>query len=382
LHAAVSTRLLYDKITFPGNKIVYYQEGASDTVAVVERPKEGDRNLIYGDGRGAAATSTLPWNRYFGHLPMLLHPHPKEVLHICYGSGNSVRAVTRHDPERIDVIELSPHVRGASPFFWTNEGAIDDPRVNLIIEDGRNFVLGTERTYDVISLEPPSIYTAGVVNLYTEEFYELCRRRLRPDGVMMQWFPTAELTDEARGSMMRAFADAFPAVTVWQQLQSSTLLMVGTLKPLAVDVDVIERRLQTETMRKDMQAMGLQDAYGFLSLYLLSDEATRKLVQPFAPVRDDRTVVDYSIPKFVGAGFGFGPYAYAIGDPKTDLGRLVFARLGEYAQWHAPAATIVPDPQQARLLDEGIQMRMSGPATAITRAACQQRLASRGALAH
>jgi hypothetical protein len=234
----------------------------------------------------------------------------------------------------------------------------------------------------VISLEPPSIYTAGVVNLYTEEFYELCRRRLRPDGVMMQWFPTAELTDEARGSMMRAFADAFPAVTVWQQLQSSTLLMVGTLKPLAVDVDVIERRLQTETMRKDMQAMGLQDAYGFLSLYLLSDEATRKLVQPFAPVRDDRTVVDYSIPKFVGAGFGFGPYAYAIGDPKTDLGRLVFARLGEYAQWHAPAATIVPDPQQARLLDEGIQMRMSGPATAITRAACQQRLASRGALAH
>jgi hypothetical protein len=158
--------------------------------------------------------------------------------------------------------------------------------------------------------------------------------------------------------------------------------MVGTLKPLAVDVDVIERRLQTETMRKDMQAMGLQDAYGFLSLYLLSDEATRKLVQPFAPVRDDRTVVDYSIPKFVGAGFGFGPYAYAIGDPKTDLGRLVFARLGEYAQWHAPAATIVPDPQQARLLDEGIQMRMSGPATAITRAACQQRLASRGALAH
>lgn len=361
VHVGVPRQLFYESITRPPNRVVYYREGASDTVAVVESAKDRSRALIYSDGRGAAGTGTLRWNLYEGHLLMLLHPEPRDVLHICYGSGNSVLSLTRYDTEHIDVVELSPHVRETSRYFWTNENVLESDRVNLVIEDGRNFALGTDRTYDVISLEPPNIYTAGVVNLYSEEFYRLCRRRLNPGGIMMQWLPTIQLAAADRGMLIRAFAEAFPWVSVWQQLNTTTLLLVGSDRPIQIDVDELDRRLRaTPAMQRDLVAMGVENAYGFLSYYLLGDATTRKLVEPYAPVRDDRTVVDYSIPRFVGSGFGFSIFTYMIGDEQRNPTRVLGERMREYAAWGDPASTIVPDPCQAKRLDLAIQRRMSG----------------------
>jgi spermidine synthase len=361
VHLQVSARLFYDSITAPGNRIVYYREGASDTVAVVERPKIKDLTLLYSDGRGAAGTQTLPWNLYFGHLPMLFHPSPREVLHICYGTGNSVLALTRHDPERVDVVELSPHVREASQYFWTNEGVLDDRRVNLIIEDGRNFLLGTDRRYDVISLEPPNIFTAGVVNLYSKEFYDLALKRLKPGGMMVQWLPTIQLSEDDRGMLIRAFADAFPYVSIWQQLRTTSLLLLGSDRPVWLDADEIDRRLRaTPDMERDLKSMNVRNAYGFLSFYLLGDPSTRKLVEPYRPVRDDLTVVDYSIPRFAGSGFGFSLFTYVVGDETLNPSMIMNRRLEEYASWGDPAATIVRDPCQAKRLDLAIRYRMEG----------------------
>jgi spermidine synthase len=358
VHLKVPHRLFYDSITKPPNTIVYYREGASDTVAVVERPAPLERGLIYSDGRGAAGTNTLPWNLYFGHLPMLLHPAPREVLHICYGSGNSVLALTRHDPTRIDVVELSPHVREASQYFWTNEGVLEDKRVNLIIGDGRNFLLGTDRTYDVISLEPPNIYSAGVDNLYSREFYDRARERLRPGGIMVQWLPTIQLSTSDRGMLIRAFADAFPHVSIWQQLFSPSLLLAGSTAPFSVDVDEVDRRLNaTPEMRRDVEKMEVGNAYGFLAFYLLGDASTRKLVEAHAAVRDDHTVVDYSIPRFVGSGFGFSNFTYSIGDETRNPSMVLGERMREYAEWSDAASALVPDACQAQRLTRAIDHR-------------------------
>jgi spermidine synthase len=386
LHLSISDQLFYQSLVRrPGAKIVFYREGASDTVAVVERIKQKDRTLIYSDGRGAAGTLTLAWNLYFGHLPMLFHPDPREVLHICYGSGNSVLALTRHNPDRVDVVELSPHVREASPYFWTNEDVLQNPRVNLIVEDGRNYVLGTDRSYDVVSLEPPNVYTAGVVNLYTQEFYELVRHRLKPGGIMVQWLPTIQLSKVDRGRLIRAFAEAFPHVTLWQQLNTTSLLLVGTLEPLAIDVGELARRLESEALARDVSVMGLDRIEGaallrdgardgsrsrtdghargtamanhLLSFFLLGDEAVRDMVAEYEPVRDDRTMVDYSIPRFVGSGFGFSLYTYYVGSADDNPTQVMRERLREYASWADPAELIVPDVGQAERLNRAIVER-------------------------
>jgi hypothetical protein len=359
IQLGVSERIFYDSVLeAPGARIIFYREGASDTVAVVEHSKpKKSRVLIYSDGRGAAGTSSLHWNLYFGHLPMLLHSKPREVLHICYGSGNSTLALTRHDPERIDVVELSPHVREASDYFWTNEGVIHHPRVNLIVEDGRNFLLGTDRSYDVVSLEPPNVFTAGVVNLYTQEFYEIVREHLNPGGILVQWLPTGQLSDADRGHLIRAFTEAFPNVTIWQELIGPVLLLMGTLEPLSVDVDEVERRLKADAMKGDVATMRTPTAEHFLSFFLLGEESTRKLAAEYEPVRDDRTIVDYSIPRFVGSGFGFSLYSYKIGSSEDNPRQVVLARMREYAEWADPASAIIPDPEQARRVEEAILLR-------------------------
>jgi spermidine synthase len=339
--------------------VLFYREGASDTVAVFEHwlGKEKARTLIYSDGRGAAGTGTLLWNLYFGHLPMVLHPDPQEVLHICYGSGNSVLALSRHKPRRIDVVELSPHVRDASRFFWSNEGVIDDPRVNLIIEDGRNYLLGTDRKYDVVSLEPPNVYTAGVVNLYTQEFYELVRQHLNPGGIFVQWLPTSQLSEADRGHLIRAFVEALPYAYTWQQLIGPSLLLMGTLEPLSVNLEDVERKLRSDWMRRDVETMNTRTAESFMSFFLLGDAATRELAADYEPVRDDRTIVDYTIPRYVGSGYGLSFYSYAIGSRVHNPNSVSFAKTREYAEWADAASLIVPDPEQAERVERAILKR-------------------------
>jgi len=210
----------------------------------------------------------------------------------------------------------------------------------------------------VISLEPPNVFTAGVVNLYTQEFYELGRRHLQPGGIMLQWLPTMQLSKDDRGRLIRAFTEAFPHVTIWQQLRGTTLLAVGSLAPLALDVDAIDRRVQADIMHKDVATMNVRNALGFLSFFLLNDTSARRLVATYEPVRDDKTVVDYSIPRFVGAGFGLSLYDYPIGT--GTLQQVMRERLAEYDSWGDSAASIVPDPSQAARLDRAIRYRMAG----------------------
>jgi spermidine synthase len=290
---------------------------------------------------------------------MLLHANPKDVLHICFGSGNSVKALTRHNPRRIDVVELSPHVRETAEYFWTNENVLDDPRVHLVIEDGRNFLLRTDRAYDVVSLEPPQVHSAGVVNLYTEEFYELVRGHLRSDGIVVQWLPTWTFSKKDRGHLIRAFTEAFPFVYVWQQLMNGSLLLMGTLEPLRVDVGEVDRRLRPPAMRRDAATMGTPTAEEFLSFFLLGDESTRKLVTAYEPVRDDRTIVDYSIPHYIGAGFGLD-YGYPIGPDGFDVQTLRSERLREYETWQDPISFIIPSSEQARRVEGAMAKRRLG----------------------
>ena len=111
----------------PGDRLIFYQEGATDTVAVVDSML--GRNIVYEDRRGTAGTWTFRWNFFFGHLPLLLHPGvPKNVLNICFGVGNSLSAAASHDSvERITSVELSPHVIDAADYFWTNSGVAQRP---------------------------------------------------------------------------------------------------------------------------------------------------------------------------------------------------------------------------------------------------------------
>jgi spermidine synthase len=299
-------------------ELSYYKEGVTDTTLVATGPEEGNRKpfLFYGDGRGVAGVSTFQENRMSGHLPLLLHGAPKRVLVICYGVGNTLGAMTRHsDVEHFDCVELSPHVVETSRFFTeTNHDPLADPRVELIVQDGRNFLLATDRTYDVIGLEPPEIHTAGVVNLYTKEFYELCREHLTATGLVIQWFNIGVTPEPVARMLVKAMDAVFPHTTLWQAPQHYSWLIVGSMRPLAIDWGRLSARMAQDDVRQDLVEAGIAEPAELLSWLVLTEPGVDGLVEGVPVITDDRTIVDFLAPKSPVALFGGMHYSSAYKD--------------------------------------------------------------------
>ena len=113
------------------------------------------------------------------------------------------------------VVELLPSVVRAGPLFSGTLGAAADARLEIRIGDGRQELLRRSARYDLITLEPPPPSAAGVVNLYSRDFYELAASRLEPDGVLAQWWPLPTQNDEDSRSLVRSFLDVFPHADAW-----------------------------------------------------------------------------------------------------------------------------------------------------------------------
>jgi spermidine synthase len=349
--------IFFDALEPDTGKLVYYKEGITDTTSVLEW-KWGGRVQLYGDGRGTAGTMTDRLNRTLGHLAHLLHPDPRRSLQIGFGVGNTLAAAALHpEVEQLDCAELSGHVRETATYFWTNQGVLDDPKVNLIVDDGRNYVLRTRTRYEVITLEPPNIYTASVVNLYTREFYELASEAMTDDGILMQWIAVGDVNDAELEQLVRAMVDVFPHITLWDEgpmafFKGPTgyLLVVGSKQPLRIDVGELERRMKASEIRDDLQRIGLASPAKLLSLFIAGDQGARRWTADAVAVTDDKTVVDYSTAKSVTSGFGLGFFRLE-GEARhrwfqrfTEIGRL-YQKMREPID---PLLVNVSDPEKLR----------------------------------
>ena len=349
--------IFFDALEPDTGKLIYYHEGITDTTSVLEWGS-GGRMQLYGDGRGTAGTMTDKLNRILGHLAHLLHRNPRRSLQIGFGVGNTLAAASLHpEVEQLDCVELSGHARETATYFWTNKGVLDDPKVDLIIDDGRNHLLRTKTRYEVITLEPPNIYTASVVNLYTREFYELAYEAMTEDGILMQWISVGDTNDAELEQLVRSLVDVFPHVTLWDEgpmalfkAPTGYLLVVGSKQPLRIDVAELERRMSAPEIRDDLQRIGLVSPAKLLSLFIAGDAATRRWTADAAAVTDDRTIVDYSTAKSVQSGFGLGFFRLA-GEARhrwfqrfTEIGRL-YQGMREPID---PLLVNVPDPEKLR----------------------------------
>lgn len=127
--------------------------------------------------------------RFFAHYPSIFVSNFEHTLVVGLGTGTTLGTMASYPWKSIDVAEISPAIVEAARTYFTgpNRGALDDPRVQLSLEDGRNFLLVSDRAYDLISMELTSIWFAGASSLYSDEFYQLLSARLAPGGVFQQW---------------------------------------------------------------------------------------------------------------------------------------------------------------------------------------------------
>jgi hypothetical protein len=244
-------------------------------------------------------------DRSYAHTALLLHPEPRDVLNICFGVGNSLSSVLQYPVSQVDAVELSPGVTAAAPFFErTNRGALRDPRTRLTIQDGRNFLLSTRNRYDVIRLDPPEIHTAGVVNLYTLEFFELAREHLAPGGIFSIWINIAYTPEDAMRRILRTAAEAFPYVSVWHSPYLYSWVINGSVEPRPPDAALLRRHFSDRRVRRDLASIGIHEPTDFLGYFVMAGDEVDAFAGDAVPITDDRTQLDFVLPRSVESFFG------------------------------------------------------------------------------
>ena len=218
----------------PLPSVAALREGLTETLLYLEVPLAG-RPLYHAMFMNSVAMADTDYQsrRYmklYVYLPMAVHPDLKRALLICYGIGNTAKAMTDSDRlEQIDVVDISRDVLETSDVIYpdADERPLADPRVQVHVEDGRYFLQTTREPFDLITAEPPPPTSAGVVNLYTREYFALMYDRLAEGGIVTYWLPLHGLTDVSTKAILRAFCDAFDDCSLWNGV-GTQLMMMGT----------------------------------------------------------------------------------------------------------------------------------------------------------
>ena len=263
----------------PGDTLVDYKEEVDATVTTL-KDDEGVYRLYVDTNQAADASRwDSPSHRVLAHLPLLLHPRPKRALVVGFGMGLTSYSITQHGV-RVNAIELSNGVIAAAQehFKHVNGNIFESPLFDYKINDGRNHILMTKTKYDMIStgiIHP--LVSAGSSNIYTADFYRLCRRILSEDGIMCQWVPLHRLPETHYKMIVRTFIEVFPHTTLWYKYTPDFVILIGTQEPLRIDYKNFIARAQIASIREGLAADDL-DGMSLLDSFMMGPETVRKYV--------------------------------------------------------------------------------------------------------
>ncbi len=286
------------------HRVLFYREGVEGTVAVTEpiTAVAGEDRVLW-INRVQATTSIergVKMNRLQGALPLLFECDYPEVLFMCFGSGITCGALALYDFDVIDAVEISPEVLEAAPLFEKdNLGVLDNPKVRFHVDDGRNYLLRTDKRYDVITFEPMPLALAGVSTFYTQEYYRLCLSRLKPGGIVSQWAPLHSNDPEVVRALANTFISVFPEYCAF--FVNADLFLLGSDQPLRMDFARARERIASPALRHALEDAGLGDVVEIMSCFLM-DKAALDAYAHGAPImRDDRPWAEFIMPTLVYA---------------------------------------------------------------------------------
>jgi spermidine synthase len=283
------------------DQILFFHEGTEGTVVVSGASAEHltDRTLWI---NAVQATMSIQkgvrMNRFQGVLPVLFNREPKTALFMCFGSGVTVGTLAQSPFERIDAVELSADVLKAAPQFASdNLDVVNNPRVSIHVDDGRNFLTITKNTYDVITFEPMPLAVAGVSTFYTTEYYRLCLEHLAPGGVVSQWIPLHSLNPVLVRDLTATFAEVFPYHCAW--LINADLFLTGSNAPLVVDYDTAVERLSRPELKKILANASFPNPVDVLGCFYMSQQNVEAYAKGGRIMSDDLPWAEFEAPKLM-----------------------------------------------------------------------------------
>jgi spermidine synthase len=260
-------------------KLLYLGEGLNASVAVTET-HDGVRNFhVSGKVEASTDPRDMRLQRMLGHIPALLHRQPRSVLIVGCGAGVTAGSFVVHPGiEKIVICEIEPLIPQAVSRYFAKENynVVRNPRVQVVYDDARHFILTTRDKFDIITSDPIHPWVKGAATLYTKEYLELCKQHLNPGGLVTQWVPLYESDLGVVKSELATFFDVFPQGTVWSNDDDGKgydVVLLGQAGAGQIDVDELQKRLE----RPDhvFVAQSLRDVQFKSALDLLATYAGR-----------------------------------------------------------------------------------------------------------
>jgi len=277
--------------------LTFYEESQGGTVAVLEQSlgrNRFKRLYIQGVSNSGDAMSSRRYMRLQALLPLIVHAdEPRSALVIGLGTGITAGALLQYPTlERRVVAELMPAVVRAASNFDGNYGAASDSRLDIRLRDGRRELLRSDERYGLITLEPPPPAAAGVVNLYSRDFYELAAKRLENRGIVAQWLPLHTQNGEDTQSLVKAFLAVFPHASLWST-DFHEMLLVGSMAPLELDAARIASRLALPGVAQSLREVGIGSTVALLATWVTDRTGLEMYAADALPVTDNRPRIEY-----------------------------------------------------------------------------------------
>ncbi|ELK49008.1 MULTISPECIES: spermidine synthase [unclassified Halobacillus] len=196
-------------ITAKVNRSLHKEKTDFQELEMLETEEWGNM-LVLDDMVMTTEKDEFVYHEMVAHVPLFTHPNPKNVLVVGGGDGGVIREVLKHEGvEKATLVEIDGKVIEYSKKYLPSiAGALDDPRVEVKVDDGFMHIATSEQEYDVImvdSTEP----VGPAVNLFSKGFYEGIAKALKEDGIFVAqtdnpWFK-ADLIRQVYGDVKETF---------------------------------------------------------------------------------------------------------------------------------------------------------------------------------
>jgi spermidine synthase len=297
--AKASHQEFFDYFSEKGQgETVFYKEGVSATV-VVQR-KGNDRVLKVNGKPDASTAGDLPTQVLIGSMPLLLRQETDDCLVIGLGSGVTLGSVEQFPLKHVTCVELEPAVIEASHYFDdVNNRPLEDPRLKLIANDGRNFIETTDQKFDVIVSEPSNPWLTGAASLFTLEYFKRGASRLKDDGLFSQFVQIYEMAPEDVASLIATFREAFPNAYLFRGAEGD-LMLLGSKQDLKIDLATIRSHLADAKIGADMQRIKTTTAADFVSRFYMGPRELATFSAGAELNTDDNALIEFRAPRRVG----------------------------------------------------------------------------------
>jgi spermidine synthase len=279
-------------------RLLFYKEGRLATVTVLET---GDRRALLINGKTDATTGSgedMAQQVMVGQMPLLMVPNAESVCVVGYGSGVTTHAVLAHPIKKALTIELEGAVIEAAPFFEASAmRPLSDPRSRIVVEDAGTYLRSTKEDFDVIISEPSNPWIAGVGNLFTKEFYEEARRRLRPGGVFCQWIHTYSVSPATLSTVFRTVATTFPKGQLFYVESSGDLIILAAPdRELNLDRAAMSAAFSRPAVAQDFARIGVRSIQDVLGAYRGRLDRVAREAGPGPINTDDNSWLEHRAP--------------------------------------------------------------------------------------